>query len=127
MRKKVFLSYTLSDKELVQMFKEQLNQQELELDFLEHAIIEDTEQEWKQHVTEKIKSVDIFICLFGFSTWESEAVKWEVETAIKSSKKVFLVKLKSTVFMIPNYIAENDIQIFEEDSRELVNHIKASL
>lgn len=125
MGKKIFLSYTLSDKVAVQMFKEELNREDIKFDFLEHAVIEDTEQEWKNHVTEKIKIADIFICLFGFSTWESEAVKWEVELAIANNKKVLVVKLKSTVFMIPKYIIENDIQIFEEDSVELVNQLNS--
>ena len=126
MGKKIFLSYALADKELVELFKEQLGKQENEFEFLEHAIIENTEQEWKQHVLEKIKTSNIFICLFGFSTWESEAVKWEVETAIASKKKVLLVKLKPTVFMIPNYIEENNIKIMEEDIQEIVNQIKVN-
>lgn len=126
MRKKIFLSYALSDKELVKVFKKQLCEQESEFEFLEHAIIEDTELEWKKNVLAKIKTSDIFLCLFGFSTWESEAVKWEVETAIENMKKVFLIKLKSTVFMIPNYIKEKNIRIFEEDIHEIANQIKAN-
>ncbi len=124
MEKKIFLSYSLEDKELVELFKEQLNEQEAELEFLEHAVIENTEQEWKQHVLEKIKTSSVFICLFGFSTWESEAVKWEVETALANKKKIFLVKLKTTVFMIPNYIKENNIKIMEEDILEIANQLK---
>jgi hypothetical protein len=126
MSKKIFLSYALSDRELVHLFKEQMVKQENEFEFLEHAVIEDTEQEWKQTVLEKINTSDVLICLFGFSTWESEAVKWEVETAIKNKKKVFLVKLKTTVFMIPNYIEDNNIRIFEEDAQEIANQIKAN-
>lgn len=126
MRKKIFLSYALADKELVELFKEQLSKQETNLEFLEHAIIENTEQEWKQHVLEKIKTSSVFICLFGFSTWESEAVKWEVETAVANKKKVFLVKLKPTVFMIPNYIEENNIKIIEEDIQEIAKQIKVN-
>ena len=126
MSKRIFLSYTLSDKELVQIFKEQLNRIESGFEFLEHAIVENTEQEWKHNVLEKIKQSDVFICLFGFSTWESEAVKWEVEKAIQYKKKTFLVKLKSTVFMIPNYIEENNIKIFVEDVLEIVNQIRAN-
>ena len=124
MNKKIFLSYALSDKELVELFKEQLNKLENEFEFLEHAVIENTENEWKQSVLNKIKSSDIILCLFGFSTWESEAVKWEVEIAIKNKKKVLLVKLKSTVFMIPNYIEENNIEIFEENVNEIASQIK---
>lgn len=126
MKNKIFLSYALSDKELVEQFKEQLDKQETDLEFIEHAIIENSEQEWKQHVLEKIKTSNILICLFGFSTWESEAVKWEVETALKNKKKVFLVKLKPTVFMIPNYIEENNIKIFEENIQEIANQIKVN-
>ncbi|MEI6349304.1 MAG: TIR domain-containing protein [Bacteroidota bacterium] len=126
MSKKIFLSYALSDKELVEMFKEQLCKEEKEFEFLEHAVIENTEKEWKQNVITKIKTSDVFLCLFGFSTWESEAVKWEVEKAIENKKKVFLVKLKATVFMIPNYIEENNIKIFEEDIQEIANQIKFS-
>ncbi len=124
MKKKIFLSYSLSDKEFVQSFKEQLSKQEQDFEFLEHAVVENTEEEWKKNVLEKIKFSDVFICLFGFSTWESEAVKWEVETAINNNKKVLLVKLKSTVFMIPNYIAENNIMVIEEDIHDIANQIK---
>lgn len=126
MSKKIFLSYALSDKELVEMFKEQLRKEEKEFEFLEHAVIENTEKEWKQNVITKIKTSDVLLCLFGFSTWESEAIKWEVEKAIENKKKVFLVKLKATVFMIPNYIEENNIKIFEEDVHEIANQIKLS-
>lgn len=124
--KKIFLSYTLSDKEYVQVFKDQLFKQEQDFEFIEHAVVEDSEDEWKKNVLIKIQFSDIFICLFGFSTWESEAVKWEVETAIQNNKKVLVVKLKSTVFMIPNYITENNIKIFEEDIHEISNQIKIS-
>lgn len=126
MKKKIFLSYALSDKELVHSFKEQMSKQESEFEFLEHAVIEDTEAEWKKSVLEKIQVADSFVCLFGFSTWESEAVKWEVETAIQNKKKVLLVKLKSTVFMIPNYIQDNNINVLEEDVTEIANQIKAN-
>jgi hypothetical protein len=126
MRKKIFLSYALSDKELVRMFKQQLGKQESEFEFLEHAVIENTEEEWKQNVLAKIETADVFLCLFGFSTWESEAVKWEVEKAIEIKKEVLLVKLKSTVFMIPKYIEENNIRIFEEDVHEIANQIKVN-
>lgn len=126
MKKKIFLSYALSDKELVQSFKEQISEQENEFEFLEHAVIEDTESEWKKSVLEKIQMADSFVCLFGFSTWESEAVKWEVEAAIQKEKQVILVKLKSTVFMIPNYVEENNIEVLEEDVTEIVNKIKAN-
>ncbi len=126
MKKKIFLSYALSDKELVHSFKEQMSKKENEFEFLEHAVIEDTEAEWKKSVIEKIQVADYIICLFGFSTWESEAVKWEVETAIQKKKNVLLVKLKSTVFMIPNYIEENNIKVFEEDITEIANQIKVN-
>lgn len=124
--KKIFLSYALSDRELVNSFKEQMNKQENQFEFLEHAVIEDTEAEWKKSVLEKIQVSDSVICLFGFSTWESEAVKWEVETAIKNKKNVLLVKLKSTVFMIPNYFEENNIKVLEEDLIEIAKQIKAN-
>jgi hypothetical protein len=124
MKKKIFLSYSISDKKLVESFKEQLVKQEKELEFVEHAVIENSEQEWKNIVLEKILSSNVVICLFGFSTWESEAVKWEVETAIQNNKKVLFVKLKSTVFMIPNYILNNNINILEEDVNEIANQIK---
>jgi enoyl-[acyl-carrier-protein] reductase (NADH) len=126
MKKKKILSYALSDKELVHSFKEQMSKQENEFEFLEHAVIEDTEAEWKKSVLEKIQVADSFVCLFGFSTWESEAVKWEVETAIQNKKNVLLVKLKSTVFMIPNYIEENNIKVLEEDVTDIANQIKAN-
>jgi hypothetical protein len=123
MAKKIFLSYTISDIEQVNLLKEQLSKQTLGVVFLEHPIIE---EEWKRSVLEKIKQSDVFICLFGFSTWESEAVKWEVRSAIENHKKVFVVKLKTTVFMIPNYITENNIQILEDDVQQLANQIENS-
>jgi len=124
--KKIFLSYALADKELVHSFKEQMSKQENEFEFLEHAVIEHTEAEWKKTVLEKIQAADSVVCLFGFSTWESEAVKWEIETAIQNKKKVLLVKLKSTVFMIPNYIEENNIKVLEEDVIDIAKQIKAN-
>ena len=124
--KKIFLSYALADKELVHSFKEQMSKQENEFEFIEHAVIEDTEAEWKKTVLEKIQAADSVVCLFGFSTWESEAVKWEIETAIQNKKKVLLVKLKSTVFMIPNYIEENNIKVLEEDVLDIAKQIKAN-
>lgn len=124
MKKNIFLSYSLSDRDTVEQFKAQLLKQEEEWEFLEHPILESTEQEWKQLVLDKIKSSHMVVCLFGFSTWESEAVKWEVETAIANEKKVLLVKLKPTVFMIPNYIAENNIKIIEDDIQEVTKQIE---
>ncbi len=123
MRKKIFLSYSLSDSDLVQQFKLRMNNEMQEFDFIEHNVVESTENEWKEQVTEKIKKSDVVLCLFGFSTWESEAVKWEVENAIKNDKKIVLVKLKPTVFMIPNYILDNKIKVIEEDVALIANQI----
>jgi len=126
MNKKIFLSYSIEDKDLAESFKEQVNNFK-KIDFLEYLQFENNDLIWKEKVDKLIYSSELLLCLFGFSTWESEAVKWEIEKAIEHNKPVIIVKLKSTVFMIPNYIIENHLNVFEYDPKEIVNYIDSKL
>lgn len=123
MAKNVFLSFAMEDKTLVDLFRGQAKNQRNDLEFNDHSVKEPFESAWKTNVKEKISRCSTVICLIGLRTWESEAVKWEIEEAIRQGKKVFGVKLSSTVFLYPRAISSNNIKVVEWNFDQITREI----
>lgn len=121
---RVFLSYAISDKDLVEMFKSAVHNKQQDIVFMEHFENEDSEKKWKVNVLEKIKASDAVLGLFGHSTWESLPVKWEIEKAVEMGKKVAVAKLKPAVFMIPEYVTQNNLRVFDAATIDIFLQLK---
>lgn len=50
----------------------------------------------KRTISEKISQSSVFLCLVGKETYKSDWVNWEIETAIKLSKRIIAVKIDNS-------------------------------
>lgn len=123
MPKNVFLSFSMEDKSLVDLFRGQAKNKNNDLEFNDHSVKESFENAWKTNVSLKIQRCSTVICLIGLRTWESDAVAWEIEESIRQKKKIFGVKLNSTTFLYPKSITSNNIKIVEWNFDQIMKEI----
>ena len=95
----VFLSFVMEDLKLVNLFRAQAKNDNLDLEFADYSIKEPINSEnapyIKQQIKEKINQSSIVMCLIGSSTHDSSWVEWELETSHNLDKCLIGVRLHS--------------------------------
>lgn len=99
MAKHVFLSFIEEDKHLVELFRGQAKNQNLDLEFDDYSIKESINSEDEEYIrgkiTEKIEKSSIILCLISHSTHTHKWVKWELEKGYELDKCLIGVRLHS--------------------------------
>ena len=95
----IFLSFVEEDLNLVNMFRGQAKNKNLDLEFDDYSVKEPINSEnapyIKQEIREKITKSSIVLCLIGRSTHKSSWVEWELETGYELDKCLIGVRLHS--------------------------------
>ena len=105
-----FLSFATRDKVLVDGFRNEIEQQQPNIELLDHAADENYEAHWKHDCARKIHRSALLICLVGASTHKSEAVSWEVGRGLELGKRVVAVNLTRRPVRMPAILAQNAIE-----------------
>ena len=105
-----FLSFATKDKVLVDGFRNEIEQQQPNIELLDHAADENYEADWKHDCARKIHRSAVLICLVGASTHESEAVSWEIGRGLELGKRVVAVNLTRRPVRMPAILAQNAIE-----------------
>ena len=103
---KVFLSFSMEHKPLVDLFRDQASDSNSGLVFSDYSINEPVEGAWKVYAESLIRESSITICLVGESTWRSEPVNWEVRKSVELGKRVLAVYLQSNTVRTPPALVE---------------------
>lgn len=95
----VFLSFVEEDLNLVNLFRGQAKNDNLDLEFDDFSIKEEINSEntpyIKSVIKDKIKRSSLVLCLVGSHTHESDWVNWEITTGYDLDKCIIGVKLNS--------------------------------
>ena len=103
---RVFLSFSMEHKPLVDRFRDQATNRHSGLVFRDYSIKEPVEGAWKIHAERLIRASSATICLIGESTWCSEPVNWEVRRSAELGRPVLAVYLQSNTAPSPAALAE---------------------
>jgi len=128
-RRRVFLSFKVEDKNLVDLLRGQAKNENSDLDFIDFSLrvpFNSKNAEYiKKGIRERIKSSSLSIILIGENTYKSEWVDWEIRETIRLGKKVFGVKLKDDPnITIPSSLIKNKIEILPWNHEKINGAIK---
>ena len=121
---RAFLSFTTSDKPLVEDFREQISLRFTNLDLLDHAVTDQYDKNWKLECAKKIDRSILMICLIGRTTHRSNAVAWEIDRGLLSKKRILAFNLTDQGVRLPEVLIRNSISLSPYND---MNAIYASL
>lgn len=120
---RVFLSFAMEHKPLVDRFRDQATNGHSGLVFRDYSIKEPVEDAWKIHAERLIRESSATICLVGESTWRSKPVNWEVRRSAELGRPVLAVYLQSNVERSPAALVEIGATPMPWDIRTIVAHL----
>lgn len=120
---KVFLSFSMEHKPLVDRFRDQATNRHSGLVFRDYSIKEPVEDAWKIHAERLIRMSSATICLIGENTWRSEPVNWEVRRSAELGRRVLAVYLQSDAARSPAALEEIGVTPVPWDIKTIVAHL----
>jgi len=120
----VFLSFAMEDKPLVDLFRGQVKNERLPLEFRDYSIKEPFDRAWKTKCEEQIRLCSLTICLVGYETYQSEAVNWEIHKSVELGKGLMAVYLVDGNPPLPEALRENSITPVRWKMDEIMNEIR---
>ena len=120
---KVFLSFSMEHKSLVDLFRDQAADSNSGLVFWDYSIKEPVEGAWRVYAERLIRESSITICLVGESTWRSEPVNWEVRKSVELGKRVLAVYLQTNTVQTPPALFEVGVAPMPWDIKAIVDRL----
>lgn len=122
----VFLSFDNDDSRLVELFRGQVKNDKLVLEFADYSLkdpINSQNAEYvKREIREKIRRSSAIICLVGRSTYRSRWVEWELETGHDMGKCLIGVRLHSDYGDIaPKPLINHGADVVDWNIRDIVD------
>jgi hypothetical protein len=119
----VFLSFAMENKPLVELFRGQAKNKNLDLEFRDYSIKEPFENAWKTNCERIIRLCSATICLVGRETYKSSAVDWEIRKSVELRKGIMAVYLES-YSIIPKALVEFGITPINWQIDAIVSELK---
>lgn len=120
---RVFLSFSMMHKPLVELFRQQATSGRSGLVFRDYSIKEPVEGAWKAHAERLIRRSNVTICLVGKGTWRSEPVNWEIRKSAALGKRVIAVCLESNIMRAPVSLREVGATLLPWDVDRIVDDL----
>ncbi|MDV2503817.1 MAG: TIR domain-containing protein [bacterium] len=120
----VFLSFSMEDKKLVNLFRGQVQNERLPLNFRDHSIKEQFDRAWKTHCENKIRRCSRTVCLIGYKTYLSEAVDWELRKSVELGKGIIAVYLVDGNPPLPKVLREKGVRAVRWEMEEIMREIR---
>ena len=96
---RAFLSFVEEDLNLVNLFRGQAKNEDLDLEFDDYSIKEPFDSNNSDYIARgianQIKYSSLVVCLYGPTTYTSKWVEWELKKAIELGKPIMGVSLYS--------------------------------
>ena len=106
-----FLSFTSNDKQAANEIRRQLNSTHANLMLLDHAVLDRYDKNWKLECAEKIDKAEVLICLVGTTTYQSEAVAWEIGHGLDRGKRVLACNIARHPVQPPDVLVQHAIKL----------------
>ena len=107
---KVFLSYATEDEPVAGRFRQLAWEEVAGLTFYDCAVRDGFNENWRQEALEKIAASDVVACLVGETTYLSEPVNWEIETADRLGKKTVAYAF-TPVAVLPTALWDSGVEV----------------
>ena len=120
---KVFLSFSMKHKPLVELFRHQATDGQCGLVFRDYSIKESIEGTWKIQAEHLIRESSVTICLVGEGTWRSEPVNWEIRKSAEFGKRILAVYLESNTVCTPAALLEVGATLMPWDVKTIVDEL----
>lgn len=123
-RKRVFISFHMGDRHAKELLVAQGKSDKFDLEFINYAVNEPFDSEWRTNCRERIKQTSVTICLIGEKTWQRKAVVWELNTSYELGNNVFGVRIyRSKNHTVPEPLRRNNAKILYWDVPDIVREL----
>jgi len=126
----VFLSFHAEDLRRVAGFRLMIDNPKVALDLNEEATRQPVKSERstyiRQALRDRIRAVEVVVCLIGNGTGWRDWVDWELETARSLHRGLCGVRIKGTFGRIPPVLAEVDAPIAQWTTQSIVAAIECA-
>jgi hypothetical protein len=125
----IFLSYEDEDIGTVEVFREHLLEEDIDLVFHEYPIKEPFEsmvaKNEKSHITEILEKVSITLVLIGRTTYADKWVDWEVRKSANLGKGLLGVRLHSDLdHIIPRALKDYKVEVLDPNAKSVAEAIE---
>ena len=120
MARKVFLSFSMEDRDFVERFRGWAEGRQSALLFRDYPIKERFERAWKTNVERLIRSCSVTMCLIGRETHQSQAVDWEIRKSAELGKYIMAVAIGTPSPIMPPSLAELNVSPLPWDLDRIV-------
>ena len=124
MNRKIFLSFAMEDKSLVDKFRMQAQEQSLPLDFRDYSVKDTFDKSWKSQAEKIIHGSSVTLCFIGQRTYQSEPVNWEIQRSIELGKPVVAIHLGDEKLLVPRALREHSITPLPWNLEEIMQAIE---
>ena len=123
MARKVFLSFSMEDRDFVERFRYWAESRQSALLFCDYPIKERFEHAWKTNVERLIRSCSVTMCLIGRKTHHSQAVDWEIRKSAELGKYIMGVAIGTPSPIVPPSLAELNVSPLPWDLDRIVGEL----
>jgi hypothetical protein len=125
----IFLSYEDEDIGTVEVFREHLLQEDIDLVLHEYPIKEPFEsmvaKNEKSHITEMLEKTSITVVLIGRTTYADKWVDWEVRKSANLGKGLLGVRLHSDLdHIVPRALKDYKVEVIDPNARSVAEAIE---
>jgi len=122
----IFFSNTTEDQKRVDELKNILNDRLPNLPFYDLSIELPYLDDWKVYAEPLLAACDLFVCIVGKNTYNSEAVDWEIREACRLKRPLIVTRL-SNYYLLPKCCEELKIQIIDWEINTVAGNIGEQL
>ena len=122
----VFLSFSMGDEGLVNVFRSQAASRQSALVFHDYSIKEVFESTWKTNVERLIRACSVTLCLIGKTTYQSKAIDWEIRKSAELGKTVMAVSIEPTMPKVPPTLTDLNVQPLPWDMERIIGELNGS-
>jgi len=131
MARHVFLSFVEEDLQLVELFRGQAKNANIDLEFDDYSIKEpinsDNADYVKQQIRNKIDGVSVTLCLIGHNTNRSDWIDWEIGVSDDMGKGIVGMRLHSSSSdVVPNALRDVNADVVNWKIDDVMAAIEAA-
>jgi MTH538 TIR-like domain (DUF1863) len=107
---RAFISFQMEDKWARDFLAQHARDGENDVEFSDYSVKDPFDSRWKTECTKRIGMTKGTIVLVGPTTWQSDAVLWEIAETIRQNHYIFGIQInKDTTHAIPGGLPSNNV------------------